>query len=1391
MHTSSGPGSPRQAATALLIGLLAVTVAVFGLPAVAFATGTASISQADPKRATATATCAAARKGFATCFALRRDDITGARGVVPNNVTPAGYGPSDLVGAYALPPDGGAGAVIGIVDAFDDPNAEADLAVYRQQFGLPPCTTANGCFRKVDQRGGTGYPPADTGWAGEISLDLDMVSAISPSAHIILVEADDNAFVNLAAGVDEAVALGARYVSNSYGSSYSSTPGSGEFASEVTDLDPHYNHPGVAVVASNGDDDFGVSYPASSQYVTAVGGTSLVTASNPRGWSETVWHNSFGGPGSGCSIFEAKPAWQHDSGCSMRAEADVSAVADPLTGVAVYQTFGFTGWTVYGGTSVAAPIISGVFANAGQPVAGTYPASYPYANAGALNDVTSGLNGSCSPAYLCTAGAGYDGPTGLGTPNGLAAFTTGPHGELSGTVTDAATGTGIAGATVAAGTATDLTDAAGGYDMQVPVGSYDVTAAAYGYGTGSASGVAITDGGHVTQNFALTAVPHSTISGTVTDASGHGWPLYARVVAEGVPGGPVYTDPATGHYALNLPQGQTYRLNVTPVYSGYTAVDVSVPLSTTDVVANVPVPVDTAACNAPGYAIHFNGITQSFDAPTAPAGWTVANDGGNGGWVFTDDGNRGNLTGGSGGFAIADSDHLGAGNHQDTILTAPPVDFTTATSPSLSFDNDYRGFPGQTATVELSLDGGTTWSPLWSKTSDSVRGPSHFDIPIPQAAGVSGVLVRFHFVSSFGWWWELDNVFMGARTCDPVPGGLVFGVVNDANLHAGINGAVVTSGDRPTVHATTAATPDDPNIGDGFYWLFSPDTGQHPFTATKSHYQPLTKTVNVAVNFSTQANFSLKAGQVKITPTSIDKAVGWQKSTTATLTIRNTGSAPATVDIAEQPGSFQLLTQGGGAPLNKVKTTTSMHALAADAAKAKPGIAAANVNPSAPPWTSIADYPSLVQDNAAAVNGGKLYSAFGFNGTTDLNSLYVYDPDTGAWTQLASAADTREKPAAGFLGGKLYVVGGWDINGNPDSKMEVYDPATDSWSTAAPSPKPRAGSGSTVFGGKLYVVGGCTATSCGTTNVEVYDPVSNSWSAAAAYPEPDSWLACGGIGASLYCAGGTTDTQSTKHTYQYDPGTDSWSARADMPIDLWGSASVAANGMLLVSGGVTDNNATITNQGYAYDPAGDAWTALPNANQSVYRGASACGFYQIGGSPGGLFVPPVATSEVLPGFADCGTSSDVPWLSESSTHVTVGAGASVQVTVTLNANVPSITQPGTYTAALAFGSDTPYSIPSVNVSLTVSPPKTWGKITGRVTSAVDGSPIAGATVQIDTWATSYTLKTDKNGVYALWLDQRNNPLQLIVAKDGYQPQTIKVRITKGTTTTVDFVLKKA
>lgn len=375
------------------------------------------------------------RPGGARCLAHVQVD---ANGKPMASTTPTGYGPSDIQSAYELPGvTSGSAPTVGIVDAYDDPTAESDLAAYRSYFGLPACTSANGCFKKVNQSGvAASYPPSDpqSEWAVEISLDLDAVSAACPSCKIVLVETNSDDLSDLGSGDNAAVQLGAVAVSNSYGGSEDSTNAQSSLA--------YYDHPGVLITASAGDTAYGVEFPASSQYVLGVGGTSLAKASSARGWSETVWFTQAGeGTGSGCSAYTPKPSWQTDTGCGQKTVADVSAVADPYTGIAVYDTQSpYAGWTVIGGTSLASPLVASIFAATGRAGAGP---SFPYENSADFWDVTSGSNGTCSPSYLCTAGPGYDGPTGMGTPNGAAML--GGSGSGSGSSSGGGSGSGSSG----------------------------------------------------------------------------------------------------------------------------------------------------------------------------------------------------------------------------------------------------------------------------------------------------------------------------------------------------------------------------------------------------------------------------------------------------------------------------------------------------------------------------------------------------------------------------------------------------------------------------------------------------------------------------------------------------------------------------------------------------------------------------------------------------------------------------------------------------------------------------------------------------------------------------------------------------------------------------------
>src|SRR5208282_4992812 len=389
------------------------------------------------------ATCGHPAPGHAACLAVIVPPYsTGAlteslKEADPASASPAytgtgiggGYDPADLRSAYNLPTGSqGTGQTVGIVDAYNDPDAESDLAAYRSQYGLPACTTANGCFKKVSQTGSTtSLPSNEPSWSVEMSLDVDMVSAACPNCHILLVEATTSSSANLYASEDEAATLGASEISNSWVG--------GEESGETSN-DKYFDHPGVPITAGAGDDGYQVNYPASSQYVIAVGGTKLTQASNSRGWTETVWEEKEKGigTGSGCSAYEPKPSWQTDKGCTHKTNNDVAADAAVESPLSVADSYELPtkfaerstqpGWTLVAGTSVASPFIAATMALA-SPHTRSLGADAFYmeaASGGGINDVVSGSNGKCTPPaedeYLCTAEVGYDGPTGVGTPWG-------------------------------------------------------------------------------------------------------------------------------------------------------------------------------------------------------------------------------------------------------------------------------------------------------------------------------------------------------------------------------------------------------------------------------------------------------------------------------------------------------------------------------------------------------------------------------------------------------------------------------------------------------------------------------------------------------------------------------------------------------------------------------------------------------------------------------------------------------------------------------------------------------------------------------------------------------------------------------------------------------------
>ena len=868
----------------------------------------------------------------------------------------------------------------------------------------------------------------------------------------------------------------------------------------------------------------------------------------------------------------------------------------------------------------------------------------------------------------------------------------------------------------------------------------------------------------LTEDFSLAAATMTTLSGTVTDGSGHDWPLYAKVAIEG-PGPDVYTDPETGAYSVQVPDDGTYSISVTAEYPGYdvTTEEVAVDGPTTH---DVAVLVDDSTCTAPGYTFNTAGTTtEGFDGGALPAGWTIVDNKGNGQvWRFDDPKNRGNLTGGTGKFAIMDSDFYGSTGVQDTSLVTPSIDMTSLTSPVVGFKQDYRNL-GDFTDVDVSIDGGATWTTVLHQEDDA-RGPREDVLQLPSAAGQADVKIRFHqYESDFDWWWEIDDVSIANRTCDPIPGGLVVGTVRSAVTKEGINGATVTSLDKPDETATTRATPDDTKLSDGFYWMFSTITGSHRFEAAAKQYASQTKRATVDADDATRVNFQLASGHLTVTPTSLTgtRVLGGAPID-RTFKLTNDGTLPVNVELGEQDGGFVMLGADGsktnttklakeeGAPLQTLKVPTSLSATGTPGKSANVG---PQVGPADAPWADIADYPDVVMDNRVVYVDGIAYSMGGGDGTASYDSMFAYDPAALAWSEKASMPGARNAVNAGAVGGQIVVSGGW-ADGGPDVSTWVYNPAADAWADAADAPVALSASGTAVADGKLYVVGGCTTADClpMSSAVSAYDPAADSWTELADYPSAVAFAVCGGIDGKVYCTGGNDGGGGTADSYVYDPGADTWSPIAEATADTWAANAAVANGTLVVNGGV--QGAGVTNRSFAYDPATDSWSDMPNSNTAVYRGGMACGLYKVGGSSGGF--TPTVDSETLPGFEDCGSSAaDVGWLTVNPTTATLAPGQSLTVHVTMD---PAVAQPGTYSASVAIDDDAPGSVDAVDVTLTVTPPAAWGKLVGTVTGqSCTGatSPLAKATVQVDSWAGSWTFDTSAAGEYAYWFNSRRQP----------------------------------
>jgi hypothetical protein len=849
----------------------------------------------------------------------------------------------------------------------------------------------------------------------------------------------------------------------------------------------------------------------------------------------------------------------------------------------------------------------------------------------------------------------------------FASCTSGPSGILKGTVTEAGSGNPVASARVTAGVSETLTDAAGHYQfLTLPVGTYDMTVTKFGLVPAAAPGVVVTDGGTTTQDFVMDVAPQVLLNGVVRDGSGGGWPLYARlqITAPGFPGATVFTDPVSGYYAITLVTGISYTISVQAVTPGYEAALLTLPIDGTGpsspggIVQNFVLTIDPTTCNAPGYAVVSDGLSEHFDAGELPAGWSVVNNG-FGPWTIHTGPDcgffAGNNTGGSGPFALVDSACDGEASDDTELITAS-VDLSADASAQVRFAQDFPG-AGEIAEVDVSTDGGTSWTNVFHQ-STAAHGPNTQAVDITAvAAGQADVRARFHYFNAFNAaWWQVDDVVLGQASCATSSGGLVVGNVSDANTGAGLNGATVENLPQPgSASTTTFATPEDPAQPDGLYVLFA-SSGPQPFRASLDPYVPLTQSASVIPNGTRRLNFHLTAGRLDAAPRPLSVRVDPGEVVGMTLDMTNTGTTDATFQIDElNVGPVSPPSARGpfadpdlrASLLARIPTPALRNASSARHLPALPGL------PSVQPLTGgnvLNAYPtSLAHAWGVAFNtdaGDFWLSNNLIFGGDDKDYRYLTDGtptgdsiDDSAWV-AEFAADGAYNPRTGKL---------WRVNVGGDDCIYELDPVA------------RVATGNKI------------CPSFGTSERGLaYNPADDTFYAG-------SWNdgviqhfdASGTILDSAYVAvpiSGLAFNSANGHLYgmtNHDllQGFDVYVFDTRNHFAVIGAFSITSGGVPVL--------ATNAGAGMEIDCNGHLWL-VDQVTQTIYEAeteeSDVCGF------------------------------EEIPWLSEDPVQGTVAQGSTLPIACTFDSTGLS---PGLRQAQLMFHTDTPYAVAPVPVDFTV------------------------------------------------------------------------------------------